>query len=94
MSNCTGGDGPGGISCLLAASDTPGLLPQLPERKMGMRSAHTATIVLDSARVPADLQKISDRVCEPGDRRIAEKNGQRENDAEIYVHLFLQSHRD
>ncbi len=50
----TGGDGPGGISCLLAASDTPGLLPQLPERKMGMRSAHTATIVLDSARVPAD----------------------------------------
>ncbi len=50
----TGGSGPGGISCLLAASDTPGLLPQAPERKMGMRSAHTATVVLDGARVPAD----------------------------------------
>lgn len=48
------GAGPHGISCLLAASDTPGLLPQPPEKKMGMRSAHTATIVLDGARVPAD----------------------------------------
>jgi alkylation response protein AidB-like acyl-CoA dehydrogenase len=50
----TGGDGPGGISCLLAASDTPGLLPQPPEKKMGMRSSHTATIMLDDAPVPAD----------------------------------------
>ncbi|MCU1595599.1 MAG: acyl-CoA dehydrogenase [Frankiales bacterium] len=50
----TGEDGPNGISCLLAASDTPGLLPQAPEKKMGMRSSHTATIVLDDARVPAD----------------------------------------
>jgi alkylation response protein AidB-like acyl-CoA dehydrogenase len=50
----TGGEGPSGISCLLAASDTPGLLPQPPEKKMGMRSSHTATIVLDGARVPAD----------------------------------------
>jgi alkylation response protein AidB-like acyl-CoA dehydrogenase len=50
----TGGDGPGGISCLLADKDTPGLLPQPPEKKMGMRSSHTATVVLDGARVPAD----------------------------------------
>ena len=50
----TGGEGPGGISCLLADKDTPGLLPQPPEKKMGMRSSHTATIVLDGARVPAD----------------------------------------
>ncbi len=50
----TGGEGPAGISCLLAAADTPGLLPQAPEKKMGMRSSHTATIVLDGARVPAD----------------------------------------
>ena len=50
----TGADGPAGISCLLAASDTPGLLPQPPEKKMGMRSAHTASIALEDARVPAD----------------------------------------
>ena len=50
----TGEDGPAGIACLLASSDTPGLVPQPPERKMGMRSAHTATIVLEDARVPAD----------------------------------------
>jgi alkylation response protein AidB-like acyl-CoA dehydrogenase len=50
----TGGHGPGGISCLLADKDTPGLLPQPPEKKMGMRSSHTATVVLDGARVPAD----------------------------------------
>ncbi|MCU1621536.1 MAG: acyl-CoA dehydrogenase [Frankiales bacterium] len=50
----TGDEGPAGISCLLADKDTPGLLPQPPERKMGMRSSHTATIVLDGARVPAD----------------------------------------
>ena len=50
----TGGEGPAGISCLLADKDTPGLLPQPPEKKMGMRSSHTATIVLEDARVPAD----------------------------------------
>jgi alkylation response protein AidB-like acyl-CoA dehydrogenase len=50
----TGGDGPGGISCLFADKDTPGLLPQAPEKKMGMRSSHTATVVLDNAQVPAD----------------------------------------
>jgi alkylation response protein AidB-like acyl-CoA dehydrogenase len=50
----TGGEGAKGISCLLAPADTPGLLPQPPERKMGMRSSHTATIQLDRAQVPAD----------------------------------------
>jgi alkylation response protein AidB-like acyl-CoA dehydrogenase len=50
----TGGDGAKGISCLLAGADTPGLLPQAPERKMGMRSSPTASIVLDQARVPGD----------------------------------------
>jgi alkylation response protein AidB-like acyl-CoA dehydrogenase len=50
----TGGPGAKGISCLLAESSTPGLNPQPPERKMGMRSSHTATIQLDNARVPAD----------------------------------------
>jgi alkylation response protein AidB-like acyl-CoA dehydrogenase len=41
-----------GISCLLAPAGTPGLNPAAPERKMGMRSSHTASIVLDGARVP------------------------------------------
>ena len=50
----TGGDGAKGISCLLAAADTPGLLPQAPERKMGMRSSPTASIVLEQARVPSE----------------------------------------
>jgi alkylation response protein AidB-like acyl-CoA dehydrogenase len=50
----TGGEGAKGISCLLAPADTPGLTPQPPERKMGMRSSHTATIQLDGARVAAE----------------------------------------
>jgi alkylation response protein AidB-like acyl-CoA dehydrogenase len=50
----TGGPGAGGISCLLAPADTPGLRPQPPERKMGLASSPTAQIVLDSAEVPAD----------------------------------------
>jgi alkylation response protein AidB-like acyl-CoA dehydrogenase len=50
----TGTDGAKGISCLLADAATPGLLPQAPERKMGMRSSPTASIQLDGARVPAD----------------------------------------
>lgn len=50
----TGDSGAQGISCLLAEASTPGLVPQPPERKMGMRSSTTATIQLDAARVPAD----------------------------------------
>jgi len=50
----TSDDGPRGISCLLADSDTPGLLPQVPEKKMGMSASPTAQIVLDGAHVGAD----------------------------------------
>ena len=50
----TGEAGAKGISCLLAPASTPGLHPQAPERKMGMRASTTATIQLDGARVPAD----------------------------------------
>ncbi|HVV30148.1 MAG TPA: acyl-CoA dehydrogenase family protein [Mycobacteriales bacterium] len=50
----TGGAGAGGISCLLARSDTPGLHPQPPEKKLGMRASHTAVIALDDAEVDAD----------------------------------------
>ncbi len=50
----TGGRGPTGISCLLADAATPGMSALAPERKMGMRSSHTASMVLEGARVPAD----------------------------------------
>jgi alkylation response protein AidB-like acyl-CoA dehydrogenase len=49
----TSDDGPHGISCLLADAGTPGLLPQPPEKKMGMSSSPTAQIVLDGARIGA-----------------------------------------
>jgi alkylation response protein AidB-like acyl-CoA dehydrogenase len=50
----TGGDGARGISCLLADADTPGVLPQKPERTMGLRSSAPAQIVFDGARIPSD----------------------------------------
>jgi alkylation response protein AidB-like acyl-CoA dehydrogenase len=43
-----------GVSLLLADADTPGLHPQPPEKKMGLRSSPTAQIVLDAAQVDAD----------------------------------------
>jgi alkylation response protein AidB-like acyl-CoA dehydrogenase len=50
----TGGDGPRGISCLLADASTPGLSAGPPERKMGAGGSTTAQIRLEGARVPAD----------------------------------------
>jgi alkylation response protein AidB-like acyl-CoA dehydrogenase len=50
----TGDPGPAGISCLLADAHTTGILPQRPERTMGLRSSPVAQIVFDGARVPAD----------------------------------------
>ena len=50
----TGAAGAGGISCLLADGDTPGIVPQKPERTMGLRSSPPAQVVFDGARVPAD----------------------------------------
>ena len=50
----TSDDGRRGVSLLLADASTPGLVPQPPERKMGLRSSPTAQIVLESARVDAD----------------------------------------
>jgi alkylation response protein AidB-like acyl-CoA dehydrogenase len=43
-----------GISMLLVDADTPGLHPQPPEKKMGLRSSPTAPVVLDNVRVDAD----------------------------------------
>ena len=50
----TGGAGAGGISCLFAEAGTPGLLPQQPERTMGLRSSAPAQIVFDDMRLDAD----------------------------------------
>jgi alkylation response protein AidB-like acyl-CoA dehydrogenase len=50
----TGGPGPAGISCLLADAATPGIVPQAPERTMGLRSSPVAQIAFDDARVPVD----------------------------------------
>jgi alkylation response protein AidB-like acyl-CoA dehydrogenase len=50
----TSGEGPKGISALLAEADTPGMTFGRPENKMGMRGSVTAQVLLDGARVPAD----------------------------------------
>ncbi|GAA2060753.1 acyl-CoA dehydrogenase [Catenulispora yoronensis] len=50
----TSGEGPKGISALLAEADTPGMTFGKPENKMGMRGSVTAQVLLDNARVPAD----------------------------------------
>jgi alkylation response protein AidB-like acyl-CoA dehydrogenase len=50
----TSEDAKRGISTLLVPADTDGLHPQPPERKMGLMSSPTASILLDSARVDAD----------------------------------------
>jgi alkylation response protein AidB-like acyl-CoA dehydrogenase len=49
----TGGPGADGISCLLADADTPGMIPQPPERTMGLRSSPPAQVVFDDARICA-----------------------------------------
>jgi alkylation response protein AidB-like acyl-CoA dehydrogenase len=49
----TGGPGIGGISCLLADADTPGIVPQRRERKMGVPALPTAQVVFDDARIPS-----------------------------------------
>jgi len=50
----TGGPGAAGISCLFVEADTPGLLPQPPERTMGLRATAPAQVVLDDVRVAGE----------------------------------------
>ncbi len=50
----TGGPGARGISCLYAPADTAGIVPQRPERTMGLRSSPVAQIAFDDARLPAE----------------------------------------
>jgi alkylation response protein AidB-like acyl-CoA dehydrogenase len=44
----------GGISCFLVPADTPGLVADPPEKKMGLTGSTTATMRLDGVRVPAE----------------------------------------
>ncbi len=48
----TGDDGPGGISCLVVAKDTPGLSFGKREKKMGWNSQPTAAVIFEDCRVP------------------------------------------
>src|SRR5690606_17896150 len=49
----TGGEGARGISCLLADATSSGLLPQAPERPMGVHASPVAQIVFEDVAVPA-----------------------------------------
>jgi alkylation response protein AidB-like acyl-CoA dehydrogenase len=51
---CRTSDDRRGVSTFLVPADTPGLLPQPPERKMGLTASPTAQIVLDNLMVGAD----------------------------------------
>jgi hypothetical protein len=50
----TSDDARGGVSTFLVPADAGGLIPQPPEKKMGLRSSPTAQVVLDNVRVSAD----------------------------------------
>jgi acyl-CoA dehydrogenase len=43
-----------GVSAFIVERDTPGLSVGKPDRKMGQRGAHTADVVFDNVRVPAE----------------------------------------
>ncbi len=50
----TGGDGPGGISCLVIENGTPGLSFGAQERKLGWNSQPTAQVLFDDCQVPVE----------------------------------------
>ncbi|MEV8635733.1 acyl-CoA dehydrogenase family protein [Streptosporangium sp. NPDC051023] len=43
-----------GISCFLVPADTPGLVSDVPERKMGLTGSTTAALRLEGVRVPME----------------------------------------
>ena len=43
-----------GISCFLIPADTPGLVSDPPERKMGLTASHTTTMRLEDVRIPVE----------------------------------------
>jgi len=48
------GDGRNDISCFLVPADSPGLVADPPEHKMGLTGSATATMRFDDVRVPAE----------------------------------------
>ena len=44
----------GGVSAFIVERGTPGLAVGRPDRKMGQRGSHTADVVFDNVRVPAE----------------------------------------
>ena len=47
----TGGDGPGGISCFVVATDSPGFSARPIKGKLGLRAQDTAELFLEDVRV-------------------------------------------
>jgi alkylation response protein AidB-like acyl-CoA dehydrogenase len=58
----TGGEGPGGISCLVVEKGTPGLSFGKQEKKMGWHSQPTAQVIFEDCRVP-----VANRIGAEGD---------------------------
>ena len=58
----TGGDGPGGITCIAVEKDTPGLDFGAQEKKMGWNSQPTSAVIFEDCRVP-----IANRIGEEGE---------------------------
>lgn len=50
----TGGEGAGGISCIVVEKGTPGLSFGKQEHKLGWKSQPTAAVIFDNCRVPAE----------------------------------------
>lgn len=50
----TGGEGAGGISCVVVEKGTPGLSFGKQEHKLGWKSQPTAAVIFDNCRVPAE----------------------------------------
>ena len=48
------GEGSRGISCFLVPAGTPGLTADNPERKMGLMSSTTATMLFEDVRIPVE----------------------------------------
>ncbi|NKB57826.1 MAG: acyl-CoA dehydrogenase [Alphaproteobacteria bacterium] len=58
----TGGEGPGGISCIVVEKDAPGLSFGKKESKLGWNSQPTAAVIFEECRVP-----VANRIGAEGD---------------------------
>jgi alkylation response protein AidB-like acyl-CoA dehydrogenase len=58
----TGGEGPGGISCVVVEKEAPGLSFGKREKKLGWNSQPTAMVLFENCRVP-----VANRLGEEGD---------------------------